>query len=65
VRESPPVLSPEAPRTFLRDAIRGLTWLLRRTANLLQGRQPVHPGAFGVGQAATPAYIEIVVTPAG
>jgi uncharacterized membrane protein len=65
VGESPPVLSAAAPRTFLRDAIGGLAWLFRRTAKLLSGRQPVHPGAFGVGQAATPAYIEIVVTPAG
>jgi uncharacterized membrane protein len=48
VRNSPSVLSPTAPGTFLRDAIKGLVWLVRRTARLFAGRQRINRGAFGI-----------------
>jgi uncharacterized membrane protein len=32
IRRSPPVLSRSAPGTFVRDAVAGLSWLVRRTA---------------------------------
>jgi uncharacterized membrane protein len=55
VRESPPLLSRQAPVTFLRDAGRGLAWLLRRTAQALAGRPAVDRRAFGVGDGQSPA----------
>jgi len=48
VRRSPSVLSASAPGTFLRDAVRGFAWLLRRTVRALAGRQPVSRGAYGI-----------------
>src|SRR6185436_6814863 len=48
VRSSPSVLSAAAPATFLRDAVRGFAWLVRRTVRALAGRQPVSRGAYGI-----------------
>lgn len=41
VAHSEPVLSARAPGMFLRDAVRGLGWLMRRTSRALTARQPV------------------------
>lgn len=41
VARSEPVLSAPAPRMFLRDAVRGLGWLMRRTSRVLNARQPL------------------------
>lgn len=48
VRNSPSVLSPSAPGTFLRDVVKGFGWLVRRTLRVLAGRQTVSRGAFGI-----------------
>lgn len=48
VQQSPPVISAAAPRVFLRDAARGLVWLLRRTARAITGRQPVDRAALAL-----------------
>ena len=48
VRSSPSVLSSSAPGTFLRDAVKGFSWLVRRTLRALAGRQPVNRGAYGI-----------------
>lgn len=48
VRNSPRLLSPEAPKAFVRDAARGLSWLVRRLAALTSGNQPMASGAFGL-----------------
>lgn len=50
VRNSPPVLSREAPGTFLRDAALGVSWLVRRAAQAFSGRRPVDRRAFGVSE---------------
>lgn len=47
VQSSPPVLSRAAPGAFLRDALRGLRWLVSRTGEVLAGRKPIDPAAFG------------------
>jgi uncharacterized membrane protein len=47
VQSSPPVLSRAAPGAFVRDAWRGLRWLLSRTVEAVAGRKPIDPGAFG------------------
>jgi len=39
---------------FLRDAVGGLRWLLRRTLRALSGRQPVSRGAYGIEQIDRP-----------
>jgi uncharacterized membrane protein len=54
VRESPSLLSASAPAVFLRDAVGGLRWLLRRTLRALSGRQPVSRGAYGIEQIDRP-----------
>jgi uncharacterized membrane protein len=54
VRRSPPVLSAAAPGMFLRDAVRGLAWLFRRTLRVLAGRHPVNHGAYGIERADRP-----------
>ena len=48
----PDVLSSEAPVRFLRDAVKGLGWLLSRTVDLLRGRQPFERGALRLGKEA-------------
>jgi hypothetical protein len=49
------VLSASAPGTFLRGAVKGFTWLVRRTLRVLAGRQPVSRGAFGIESIDRPA----------
>ena len=48
---SPPLLSRGAPRALAADAVRGLSWLWRRTGRLVRGEE--HLGH--VGRAAAPA----------
>jgi uncharacterized membrane protein len=48
VRQSPPVLSAGAPGTFLRDAGRGLLWLLGRTAEVLRGKRRLSRRVLGL-----------------
>jgi len=55
VRRSPSVLSASAPLTFLRDAVRGFAWLVRRTVRAFNGRQPVSRGAFGMESIDRPS----------
>jgi uncharacterized membrane protein len=47
VQSSPSLLSRAAPGAFLRDALRGLRWLVSRTGEVLLGRKPVDRAAFG------------------
>src|SRR5262245_16579200 len=54
VRRSPPLLSAAAPGAFLRDAVRGLAWLVRRTFRVLSGRHPLSRGAYGIDGADRP-----------
>lgn len=54
VRKSPSVLSASAPAAFLRDALVGFTWLVRRTVRALSGRQPVSRGAYGIERLDRP-----------
>jgi uncharacterized membrane protein len=54
VRRSPSLLSPSAPGTFLRDAVKGFAWLVRRTARAFSGRQPVSRGAYGIDSVDRP-----------
>jgi uncharacterized membrane protein len=51
VRQSPPVLSREAAITFLRDTVRGLVWLFRRTAQLFGRRRATDQRAFEIDHA--------------
>jgi uncharacterized membrane protein len=51
VKQSPPVLSPAAPFVFVRDVVKGLGWFLSRAADLIKGRAPLAPGAFGFGSS--------------
>jgi hypothetical protein len=46
----PDLLSGEAPLRLLRDAVKGLGWLLGRTVELLRGRQPLERGALNPGK---------------
>ena len=52
VRKSPPELSREAPGTFLRDAVGGFVWLVRRTAQAIAGRRAVDRRAFAIGRSS-------------
>jgi uncharacterized membrane protein len=45
LRMSPPLLSRSAPVTFVRDAARGLGWMLSRGARLATRREPLASGA--------------------
>jgi uncharacterized membrane protein len=54
VRRSPPLLSASAPAAFLRDAVKGFAWLIRRTVRAFTGRQPVSRGAFGIERIDRP-----------
>jgi len=58
VRSSPSVLSASAPGTFLRDAVRGLAWLVRRTARVFAGRQRVNRGAYGIESIDRPDALD-------
>ena len=46
VAYSEPVLSARAPGVFLRDAARGLAWLIRRSSRALTGRRPLYLSAL-------------------
>src|SRR3954470_12544916 len=59
VRQSPSVLSAAAPGTFLRDAVKGFAWLIRRTVRAFSGRQPVSRGAFGIGSIDRPNGVDL------
>jgi len=48
----PDVLSREAPGRFLRDAVKGLGWLFRRTAQLISGEVPFERRALVHGKEA-------------
>jgi len=54
VRQSPSVLSRSAPAAFLRDALAGFGWLVRRAVRVLSGRQPVSRGAYGIERIDRP-----------
>jgi uncharacterized membrane protein len=58
VRRSPSVLSAAAPGTFLRDAVKGLAWLVRRTVSAFSGRQPVSRGAYGIERIDRPNALD-------
>jgi uncharacterized membrane protein len=58
VRRSPSVLSTAAPGVFLRDAVKGLAWLVRRTVRALAGRQPVSRGAYGIESIERPDAVD-------
>ncbi len=58
VRRSPSVPSASAPGTFLRDAVRGLAWLVRRTARVFAGRQRVNRGAYGIESIDRPDALD-------
>ncbi len=48
LQSSPPVLSPEGPRRFLRDAFAGLFWLFRRSGEAVSGERPIEPRAGAI-----------------
>jgi uncharacterized membrane protein len=52
VGDSPRITSPEAPRTFVRDALAGFAWLFRRAGEVIRGRHPIARAAFGLLPAA-------------
>lgn len=45
---SPPLASRQAPTRLLRDAVKGLGWLLGRARSVFAGNEQVDPSAFGV-----------------
>jgi uncharacterized membrane protein len=45
---SPPLMSRAAPIRILRDAVKGLGWLLGRARGVFSGRDQLDPSAFGV-----------------
>lgn len=45
---SPPLASRQAPARILRDAVKGLGWLLGRARRVLTGGEQLDPSAFGV-----------------
>lgn len=47
--KGPPLLSREAPRALLRDALLGVRWLLGRTRGIFSGVDPLATGAKGFG----------------
>jgi hypothetical protein len=48
VGRSPALFSAQAIPVILADAIRGITWLGKRTAEALSGRKAIPPAAFGI-----------------
>jgi uncharacterized membrane protein len=48
--KGPPLLSREAPRALVSDALQGVRWLVGRAKSLFSGAQPLAPGAQGFGQ---------------
>jgi uncharacterized membrane protein len=47
--KGPPLLSRDAPAALVRDAAKGVRWLLSRAKSLFAGAQPLAPGANGFG----------------
>jgi uncharacterized membrane protein len=47
--KGPPLLSREAPKALVHDALRGIGWLAHRARVLLSGERPLAPGAKGFG----------------
>lgn len=47
-RRSPPLLSRQAPRKLLQDAVKGFEWLLSRAREVFSGGEPINPTSFGV-----------------
>ncbi|PTL79423.1 DUF2231 domain-containing protein [Vitiosangium sp. GDMCC 1.1324] len=45
---SPPLASRQAPARILRDAVKGLGWLLGRARRVFTGSEQLDPSAFGV-----------------
>jgi uncharacterized membrane protein len=45
---SPPLASRQAPQRILRDAVKGLGWLLGRVRSVFTGSEPLDPSAFGM-----------------
>jgi uncharacterized membrane protein len=45
---SPPLASRQAPARLLRDAVKGLGWLLGRARSAFSGSEQLDPSAFGV-----------------
>lgn len=45
---SPPLASRQAPVRILRDAVKGLGWLLGRARRIFSGSEQLDPSAFGV-----------------
>lgn len=52
----PALLSRAAPAALVRDAGRGLRWLVTRLRDALRGREPIAPGTSGVTRAASAPY---------
>jgi uncharacterized membrane protein len=55
VRQSPPLTSPLAPAAFVRDAGKGLAWLVRRALSVFAGRAHLSRGAYGVESIGRPS----------
>jgi uncharacterized membrane protein len=51
---SPRLLSRQAPARILRDAVKGLGWLLGRARQVFSGREQLDPSAFGVKALENP-----------
>jgi hypothetical protein len=56
VGDSPPVLSRRAPGTFVRDAIAGLGWLVRRTVEVARGQRRISRESLGLLPAREETY---------
>lgn len=62
--ESPPLFSRRAPGVLLRDALRGLGWLVERARLALNGQVPVQPEATGIPRLEKRAEAEPAYSPA-
>ena len=58
-----PLLSLEAPRALVHDALQGARWLLSRARGIWSGVRPLHPGAkgFGTGTEGPTVGLEALV----
>ncbi|SET28659.1 DUF2231 domain-containing protein [Stigmatella erecta] len=50
--KGPALLSKDAPRALVSDALQGVRWLFGRAKRLFAGTQPLEPGAKGFGTGA-------------
>jgi uncharacterized membrane protein len=57
VEDSPPLLSASAPWRFLRDATKGMAWLLGRGARLAARKEPLAPAAAKAGEPVSAAAV--------